>query len=74
MQLQPSELMKPGIVLVLAWFYSVLPAPEIKTWRAIVPAVAKNVYGVVNTPQPGPMSSAINAASSASVPEDMPMP
>ena len=39
MQLQPSELMKPGIVLVLSWFYSVLPVSEIKTWRAIVPAV-----------------------------------
>ncbi|KUR71019.1 rod shape-determining protein RodA [Novosphingobium fuchskuhlense] len=39
MQLQPSELMKPGIVLVLAWFYSVLPPSEIKTWRAIAPAV-----------------------------------
>lgn len=39
MQLQPSELMKPGIVLVLAWFYSVLPPSEIRTWRAIVPAV-----------------------------------
>jgi rod shape determining protein RodA len=38
MQLQPSELMKPCIVLVLAWFYSVLPPSEIKTWRAIVPA------------------------------------
>ena len=38
MQLQPSELMKPGIVLVLAWFYSVLPPSEIRTWRAIVPA------------------------------------
>jgi cell division protein FtsW (lipid II flippase) len=25
MTLQPSELMKPGIVLVLSWFYSVLP-------------------------------------------------
>lgn len=39
MQLQPSELMKPGIVLVLAWFYSVLPPSEIRTWRAIAPAV-----------------------------------
>ena len=38
MQLQPSELMKPGIVLVLAWFYSVLPPSEIRTWRAIAPA------------------------------------
>lgn len=39
MQLQPSELMKPGIVLVLAWFYSALPPSEIRTWRAILPAV-----------------------------------
>ena len=39
MQLQPSELMKPGIVLVLAWFYSVLPPSEIRTGRAIAPAV-----------------------------------
>jgi rod shape determining protein RodA len=38
MTLQPSELMKPCIVLVLAWFYSVLPAPETKTWRALVPS------------------------------------
>ena len=40
MQLQPSELMKPGIVLILAWFYSRLPPSEIKTWRGIVPAAA----------------------------------
>ncbi|NML94308.1 rod shape-determining protein RodA [Novosphingobium olei] len=39
MTLQPSELMKPGIVLVLAWFYSVLPVGEINGWRAIVPAL-----------------------------------
>jgi rod shape determining protein RodA len=39
MQLQPSELMKPGIVLVFAWFYSLLPVSEIKTWRAVAPAV-----------------------------------
>ncbi len=38
MTLQPSELMKPGIVLVLAWFYSVLPVGETQGWRAIVPA------------------------------------
>lgn len=38
MALQPSELMKPGIVLVLAWFYSLLPPSEMTTWRAIVPA------------------------------------
>lgn len=40
MTLQPSELMKPGIVLVLAWFYSVLPVGETQGWRAIVPAGA----------------------------------
>jgi rod shape determining protein RodA len=38
MTLQPSELMKPGIVLVLSWFYSVLPIGETRNWRAIVPA------------------------------------
>jgi len=39
MTLQPSELMKPGIVLVLAWFYSVLPTGETRNWRAVVPAM-----------------------------------
>jgi len=39
MTLQPSELMKPGIVLVLAWFYSVLPVGETQGWRAILPAL-----------------------------------
>lgn len=38
MTLQPSELMKPGIVLVLAWFYSVLPVGEVQSWRSVVPA------------------------------------
>ena len=42
--------------------------------REMVPAVAKNVYGVVMTASPAPMSRAISAASKASVPEDMPMP
>ena len=37
MTLQPSELMKPGIVLVLAWFYAMLPLNEVRAWRAIVP-------------------------------------
>ena len=37
MTLQPSELMKPGIVLVLAWFYAMLPLNEVRGWRAIVP-------------------------------------
>lgn len=36
--LQPSELMKPVIVLVLARFYSTLPANLVGDWRAFVPA------------------------------------
>jgi rod shape determining protein RodA len=38
MVLQPSELMKPAIVLVLARFYADLPSGMIPTWRSIVPA------------------------------------
>ena len=38
MQLQPSELMKPALVLVLARFYGDLPVGMIGTWRALVPA------------------------------------
>jgi rod shape determining protein RodA len=37
-RLQPSELMKPVIVLMLAWFYDMLPAGEIRRWSAIWPA------------------------------------
>lgn len=37
-RLQPSEFMKPGIVLVLARFYELLPAGEMRNWRAIWPA------------------------------------
>lgn len=37
MQLQPSELMKPAIVLAVARFYSMLPAGEIRKWTAIWP-------------------------------------
>jgi rod shape determining protein RodA len=40
MTLQPSELMKPGIVLVLARFYDTLPAPITASWRGLVPAGA----------------------------------
>jgi rod shape determining protein RodA len=36
--LQPSELMKPVIVLACAHFYSLLPAREIRSWSAIWPA------------------------------------
>jgi len=36
--LQPSELMKPAIVLVLARFYDSLPASMTASWRGLVPA------------------------------------
>ncbi|HSG55155.1 MAG TPA: rod shape-determining protein RodA, partial [Paracoccaceae bacterium] len=36
-RLQPSELMKPTIVLVLASFFHTLPIGMITTWRALVP-------------------------------------
>jgi rod shape determining protein RodA len=38
MRLQPSELMKPVIVIVLARFYEALPPGMIPTWQAVVPA------------------------------------
>lgn len=38
MTLQPSELMKPAIVLVLARFYESLPASMTESWRGLVPA------------------------------------
>ena len=38
MKLQPSEFMKPAIVLVLARFYELLPPGVIRKWRAIWPA------------------------------------
>jgi rod shape determining protein RodA len=37
-QLQPSEFMKPTIVLVLASFYNTLPAGMTSTWRGLIPA------------------------------------
>jgi rod shape determining protein RodA len=39
-RLQPSEFMKPAIVLTLARFYELVPASEIRKWRAIWPAMA----------------------------------
>lgn len=36
MNLQPSELMKPVIVVTLALFYSSLPASMVNSWRALV--------------------------------------
>ena len=38
--------------------------------RAMAPAVAKKVYGVVITSSPGPMPSAIRLTSRASLPEE----
>jgi rod shape determining protein RodA len=38
-RLQPSEFMKPAIVLTLARFYELVPAAEIRRWRAIWPAM-----------------------------------
>jgi rod shape determining protein RodA len=40
MTLQPSELMKPAIVLALARFYDNLPPALMSSWRALVPAFA----------------------------------
>jgi len=37
-KLQPSEFMKPAIVLTLARFYELVPAGEIRKWRAVWPA------------------------------------
>lgn len=39
MQLQPSEFMKPAIVLAVAQFYARLPVGEIRRWTAIWPAL-----------------------------------
>lgn len=38
MQLQPSELMKPAIVLALARFYDSLPPTMTASWRGLAPA------------------------------------
>lgn len=40
MQLQPSEFMKPMIVLAVAQFYARLPVGELRNWNAIWPALA----------------------------------
>jgi rod shape determining protein RodA len=40
MNLQPSELMKPVIILAIARFYDLLPPGEIRRWNAIWPAAA----------------------------------
>jgi rod shape determining protein RodA len=40
LRLQPSEFMKPAIVLTLARFYDLVPAAEVRRWRGIWPAFA----------------------------------
>jgi rod shape determining protein RodA len=37
-RLQPSEFMKPAIVLMLARFYDLLPAGDVRRWRGLWPA------------------------------------
>ncbi len=37
-RLQPSEFMKPAIVLMLARFYDLLPAGDVRNWRGLWPA------------------------------------
>lgn len=37
-RIQPSELMKPAVVLAMARFYATLPAGMIGSWRSVVPA------------------------------------
>ena len=37
-RLQPSEFMKPAIVLTLARFYELLPAGDVRRWRGLWPA------------------------------------
>jgi len=38
-RIQPSELMKPAIILAVARFYDLLPIGQIRTWGAIWPAL-----------------------------------
>ena len=37
-RIQPSEIMKPAVVLAMARFYETLPAGMIGSWRSVVPA------------------------------------
>lgn len=44
MRLQPSEFMKPAVVILLAHFYALLPPTQTKVWAGLWPALA--VIGV----------------------------
>ncbi|TAD81509.1 MAG: rod shape-determining protein RodA [Sphingomonadales bacterium] len=37
-RIQPSEIMKPAVVLAMARFYETLPAGMVGSWRSVVPA------------------------------------
>ena len=37
-RIQPSEIMKPAVVLAMARFYATLPAGMIGSWRSVVPS------------------------------------
>lgn len=39
-RIQPSELMKPAVVLALAQYYGSLPVGMVPTWRALMPVAA----------------------------------
>jgi rod shape determining protein RodA len=39
-RLQPSEFMKPAVVLMVARFYDLLPAGDVRKWRGLWPAAA----------------------------------
>jgi rod shape determining protein RodA len=39
MKLQPSEFMKPAVVIALAHFYGMLPPGHLRTWQALWPAL-----------------------------------
>ena len=57
-RLQPSEVMKPASVLTLARFYELVPASEIRRWRAIWPAgvlLAVPAFLILVQPDLGPV-------------------
>lgn len=47
LRIQPSELMKPTIVLVLAHFYASLPTRMVESWRSLIPVAALTGFPMV---------------------------
>ena len=67
-RLQPSELMKPAIVLAVARFYDMMPAAEIRRWPAVVgPAALIGVPAAVVMAQPDLGTAIMIAAGGATV-------